>query len=243
MAKNYYEVLGISKNATADQIKGAYRDLALKFHPDRNKDKAAEEKFKQINEAYAVLSDPEKRKQYDSFGPEGFGRKYSEEDIFRNFNFEDIMRDFQENFGMGGFGGPFGTDMFSQQQQEQTGVNLYLSFDDIEKGIDKEFEVQHHSKCEHCRGSGGEPGSKLTKCQECNGTGRRHIHQNTIFGMFDMVSTCNVCGGRGRNYETKCRECKGNGMVLVKERFRVNVEKSGDRKEKPKGKSGFFGLF
>jgi molecular chaperone DnaJ len=133
--------------------------------------------------------------------------------------------------------------MFSQQQQqEQTGVNLYLSFDDIERGMNKEFEVEHYKKCERCNGSGGEPGSKITKCPECNGSGRKHIHQNTFFGMFDMVTACNVCGGKGKTYETRCKECKGNGMVLVKERFKVNVEKSGkDKKEKPK--KGFFGIF
>src|SRR5271170_7014382 len=115
MAKNYYEVLGIGKTASAEQIKGAYRELAMKYHPDRNKDKNAEEKFKEINEAYAVLSDPEKRKQYDSFGPEGFQKRYTEEDIFRNFNFEDIIREFQDNMFAGGMGGsPFG-DMFSQE--------------------------------------------------------------------------------------------------------------------------------
>src|SRR5271170_4052098 len=134
MAKNYYEVLGIGKTASAEQIKGAYRELALKYHPDRNKDKNATEKFKEINEAYAVLGDEQKRKQYDSYGPAGFGQKYSEEDIFRNFNMEDLFQNMQGSmFDFQNFGGGF-------QEPEQTGVTLNLSFNDIEKGMDREFE-------------------------------------------------------------------------------------------------------
>jgi molecular chaperone DnaJ len=242
MAKNYYEVLGVSKTATADQIKNAFRELALKFHPDKNKDKNAEEKFKEINEAYAVLGDPQKRSEYDAVGPAGFGKKYTEEDIFRNFNFEDVIRDMQQNlFGFDtGMGGNFG-DMFGAQQQEQTGVNLYLSFDEIERGVDKEFEVQRVKTCEHCKGSGGEPGTKQIKCPTCNGTGRTHIQQNTPFGRFDAIIPCQTCGGRGKTFEKKCTVCKGQGRVVVKERFKVKAESSNkEGKEKPKGKFWIF---
>src|SRR5271169_3191407 len=127
MSEDYYKVLGVSKTATQDDIKHAYRDLAMKLHPDRNKEKGSEDKFKKINEAYAVLGDPEKRKQYDAFGSEGFSQRYNQEDIFRNFNFEDILKNFQD-FGFSGFGGmgdPF------QQAEQQTGVNLYLNFNEI----------------------------------------------------------------------------------------------------------------
>jgi molecular chaperone DnaJ len=241
MAKDYYGVLGVSKTATAEQIKDAYRSLAMKYHPDRNKEKNAEEKFKEINEAYAVLSDPAKRKQYDTFGPEDFRQRYTEEDIFKGFNFEDVIREFQEQMFTGGFGtGQFGGDMFSSEPPEQTGVNLYLSFDDIEKGVDREFEVQRYKTCDNCRGSGGEPGSKQIKCPQCNGSGRMHIQQNTLFGRFDMVSTCNKCGGRGKTFEKACHVCKGHGRVVVKERFKITAEKSG-KEEKPKGR--FFGMF
>jgi molecular chaperone DnaJ len=237
MTKNYYDVLGVGKSATAEEIKGAYRQLALKYHPDRNKDKSSEEKFKEINEAYAVLGDSDKRKQYDAYGPEGFGQKYSEDDIFKGFNFEDVIREFQENmFAGGGFGG----DMFSAEPPEQTGVNLYLSFNDIEKGVDREFEVQRYKTCDNCRGSGGEPNSRQVKCVKCDGSGRMHIQQNTMFGRFDMVSTCNKCGGRGKTFEKVCKECKGHGRVVVKERFRIKAEKS-TKEEKPKGR--FFGVF
>lgn len=242
MAKDYYQVLGVSKNATQDQIKDAYRELALKWHPDRNKDKKAEAVFKEVNEAYAVLGDPQKRKQYDAYGPEGFGQRYTEDDIFRGFNFEDIIREFQDNMFAGGFGAPFGSDIFGQQA-EQTGVNLYLSFDDIEKGVNREFQVQRYKACDNCKGTGGEPGSKQIKCPKCDGKGRMHIQQSTPFGRFDMVSTCNRCGGRGKIYEKTCKVCNGNGRVVVTEKFRVTAESS----EKPKGnekKGGkFFGVF
>jgi molecular chaperone DnaJ len=250
MAKDYYQVLGVSKDATAEQIKDAYRALAMKYHPDKNKDKNAEEKFKEINEAYAVLGDPEKRKQYESFGPEGFKQRYTEDDIFRGFNFEDIIREFQDNMFAGGFaagGNPFGGDIFGQQQQEQTGVQVPLTFAEIEKGVTKEFQVERYKTCDHCNGSGGEPGSKQIKCPTCNGKGRMQIHQNTPFGVFNMVTTCNRCGGRGKIYDKLCRICKGNGRVVVTEKFRVTAESTSKpnpekKDEKPKGK-GFFGIF
>ncbi|MGI0100243.1 MAG: DnaJ domain-containing protein [Candidatus Micrarchaeaceae archaeon] len=241
MAKDYYKVLGVGKSASADEIKKAYRELALKYHPDRNKNKDAEETFKQINEAYAVLSDPEKRKQYDSFGPEGFGRRFTEDDIFRGFNFEDIIREFQDNMFSGNFGTQFGGEMFSQQ--EQTGVNLYLSFDDIEKGVDREFQVQRYKTCTNCRGSGGEPGSKLVKCEACGGAGRKHIQQSTIFGRLDMVTACSKCGGNGKVYEKRCSACSGKGKVVVTERFRVKAEPEEPKSKDDRKQKGRFGIF
>ncbi len=218
---DYYSILGVPKNASVDQIKKAYRELALKYHPDKNKSKEAEEKFKEINAAYAVLSNPEKRKEYDAYGPEGFGRKFSQEDIFRGFNFEDIFQDMQSNMysnlggeGFGGFGG------------EAQGVNINLSFDDIERGVDREFEVQRYRTCENCDGRGGEPGSKEMRCPICNGTGMRHVRQNTFLGSFEMMTTCDRCMGRKKVFEKVCHVCRGNGRVLVTERFRVKAERS-----------------
>ena len=244
MAEDYYKILGVGKNASTDQIKNAYRELALKYHPDRNKDKGAEEKFKEINAAYAVLSDPQKRQQYDAYGPEGFNQRYTEEDIFRNFNFEDIIRQFNENMFTGGFRAEGMGDMFGQQQ-EQTGVNLYLSFDDIERGMTREFQVQRYKTCSNCRGTGGEPGSKQIKCPTCDGKGRMQVQQNTPFGRFSMVSTCSKCGGRGKVYEHSCKTCRGQGRVIVNERFKITAEPS-DRQNKDKKegkKKGFFGVF
>lgn len=245
MAKDYYQLLGVSKSASADQIKGAFRELAMKYHPDRNKDKNAEATFKEINEAYAVLSDPDKRKQYDMYGPAGFGQRFSQEDIFRGANFEDIMRDIQENmFGFQGFGGGPFQDIFGGQEQQQQGVNLYLSFDEIEKGVNKEFEVQRYKTCDNCRGTGGEPGSKQVRCPTCDGKGSTHVQQRTPFGVISMTTTCNRCGGRGKTYEKICKHCNGAGRVIVKERFRINAERSGGKEHKEgKPRGGIFGIF
>lgn len=230
--RDYYEILGVKKNASEDEIKRAYRELALKLHPDRNKSKDATEKFKEINAAYAVLGDPAKRQQYDSVGPERFNQNYSEEDIFRGFNTEDIFRDIFGNLGgMGGFG-----DMFGQEEQQQTGVNLYLSFDDLEKGVNKEFSVQHYKICGNCRGSGGEPGSKQTRCPACNGSGRRHMQQNTPFGRLQVMTTCDRCGGRGKSFEHICRDCNGNGRIVVTDKFRIKAERADKESGGPKRK-------
>lgn len=238
MAKDYYKVLGVAKTASQDEIKAAYRNLAIKHHPDRNKDKGkeAETKMQELNEAYAVLSDAEKRQQYDAYGSEGFNQKFTQEDIFRNFNFEDI---FQQFGGMGGGGFGFGG---MEEQQEQTGVNLYLSFDDLEQGVDKEFEVQRLKACDYCSGTGGEPGAKQVKCEVCDGHGRRRVLQNTIFGRFEMVTPCNKCRGRGKVYEKVCKECRGEGKVLVRERFTIKAgmpPKDG-KKEDNRRKFGVF---
>lgn len=224
MAKDYYELLGVKKSASPEEIKRAYRELAMKYHPDRNKEKGSEEKFKEINAAYAVLGDPEKRKQYDAFGPEGFGQRFSEEDIFKGFNAEDIFRNlFNQGFGFGGGFGPF--EGF--QEQEPTGVTLNLSFDDIENGMDREFQVQHYARCKHCEGKGGEPGSKQTKCAACDGKGMKYSQRNIAFGMFTQMTICDRCMGKGKSYDQPCKECRGNGKILINERFRVKVEKDG----------------
>jgi len=238
MAKDYYDILGGGKGASTDDIRKAYRNLALKFHPDINKNKEAEARMREINEAYAVLSDADKKKQYDTFGPEGFGKRFTADDIFRGVDFEDIIRQFQEGVFTGG-GGPFTTDIF--EQPEQTGVNLYIPFDEIERGSEKEYEVQRQKTCENCKGTGGDPGSKITKCPQCNGTGNVHVQQNTMFGRFSMVSTCNKCRGRGRTYERTCKECRGNGKILVREKFRVKVDTVG--KENKESKKGRFWVF
>jgi molecular chaperone DnaJ len=235
MANDYYDILGVKRNANNDEIKRAYRDLALKYHPDRNKDKSSEERFKEINAAYAVLSDPEKRKQYDTFGPEGFGQRFTQDDIFRNFDINEIFR----QMGMGGFDFGFGEDPFGGMgggEAAATGVNLQISFDDIERGMDREFEIAHRKQCNNCGGSGAEPGSKQSRCPTCNGTGRM-----SPFALFMFDTICNKCRGRGKIYDKECRVCRGRGSLLVKERFRVKIDKQGKNEEK--GKKGFFGVF
>ncbi len=237
MARDYYDVLGVKRNASADDIKRAYRDLAMRYHPDRNKEKSAEEKFKEINAAYAVLGDPEKRKQYDTFGPEGFGQRFSQDDIFRNFDINEVLRQMGVNFEDMGFSG-FGGNMFEEgmgfgQPQEASGVNVYLSFNDIERGVEREFEVQRRKVCDNCKGNGAEPGSKQSKCPTCNGRGRIQSRQSGPFGVFMFDTMCNKCKGRGKVYDKECRECRGRGSIVVNEKFRIKAEKS--------GKKSFFG--
>jgi molecular chaperone DnaJ len=228
MSRDYYDILGVKKDATQEEIKRAYRNLALKFHPDLNKSKEAEEKFKEMNEAYAVLSDSSKRIQYDTMGSAQFNQRFTEEDIFRGVNPEDILKDL---FGMSGFGSGFGFENIfsnqSQREQSPQGINLFIPFSDLEKGMNKEFDVKYYKTCANCRGSGGDPGSKQIRCQYCNGSGSRKIQQNTMFGNFQMVAPCDRCGGKGKVYERACRVCRGQGRVIVSERFRVKAEKTG----------------
>lgn len=231
MAKDYYDILGVPKNASQEQIKKAYREQVLKSHPDINKDPKAEARMRELNEAYAVLSNEEKRRQYDAYGPEGFGQTFSRDDIFRDFDFEQIFKDMGINFG---FGGVPGGEFFGGGEQ-QTGVNVYFSFKDLEKGVDREFEVQRYKVCDGCKGSGGEPGSKQIRCAACNGTGQRRIQSRSFLGSFQMITTCDRCRGRGRTYEKTCRACNGRGNILVTERFRVKAEQSGAKGKEGKG--------
>lgn len=243
MPRDYYDILGAPKNASQDQIKKAYREQVLKHHPDVSKDPKSEAKMRELNEAYAVLGDPDKRRQYDAYGPEQFGRTFSEEDIFRGFNPEDMFRDL---FGFSGFGEEFG-DLFSRGGGgmgggEQSGVNLYLSFDDLEKGVDREFEVQHYKPCPNCRGNGAEPGSKVTTCDKCNGSRQVRTTRRTPFGIMQTITTCDKCRGSGKIYEKLCRVCKGNGRVIATDRFRIKAEradKEGGSTGEP-GKRRFF---
>ncbi|MCL5239457.1 MAG: DnaJ domain-containing protein [Candidatus Marsarchaeota archaeon] len=234
MAKDFYDVLGVKKGATPEEIKRAYRELALQYHPDRNKASDAESKFKEINEAYAVLSDPQKRQQYDMLGSTQFNQWYSPDDILRNFDFEKIFRDMGINMGgAGGFedifgfgGGAGGPRAARQQAQYDENLALNFSLSDMEKGLDKEIEVQHYRVCENCRGAGAEPGSRVSTCPDCNGTGvvRRGGAQG-MAAFFIMQGMCGRCGGRGKIFDKSCHVCRGRGQRLVKERFRIKIDK------------------
>ncbi|MGC8670047.1 MAG: molecular chaperone DnaJ [Candidatus Micrarchaeia archaeon] len=224
MAKDYYEILGVSKNASLDEIKRAYRELALKYHPDRNKSPDAEEKFKEINEAYAVLSDNEKRKAYDSFGPEGFSQKYTPEDIFRGFDFEDIF-----NSMFGGFGNSMFEDIFGFSPKGNYDVGndilarVSVTLEEAAQGTKRVINVRHTKICEHCGGTGHEPGSKVVKCDMCNGAGSVKQTRRTPFGIIQTVSTCPKCGGNGKIYEKKCRVCNGSGRIQTEEKIEVSI--------------------
>ncbi len=225
---DYYSVLGVPNNAGADQIKKAYRELALKFHPDVNKSKAAEEKFKTINEAYAVLSDEEKRKQYDTYGPEGFGQRFSQEDIFRGSNVNDILKEMgiNLNFGFPGgdvFGGMFGGAQRQQDMGQSILHRMDISLQDAAKGTTKEITLRHVKECDACKGSGAEPGSKLSRCQECRGSGYITEVRSSFFGKIQTSSTCQRCYGSGKAYEKRCRTCNGKGGVVANEKVKVTV--------------------
>jgi molecular chaperone DnaJ len=212
-AKDYYEVLGVPKGANKDQIKDAYRKLAMQFHPDRNKSPDAEEKFKEISEAYAVLSDDEKRKQYDSFGREGVYQRYSQEDIFRGANFGEFFRGmgfgfddiFSQFFGGGGGGRP--------SRGEDLTYHLQLNLEDLVADSTKEIEIPRTEMCATCEGSGAKPGTSPRTCEVCGGTGQVQKVQSAGFARLVRVTTCDRCRGRGYIIDSPCVDCKGRGTV------------------------------
>lgn len=231
--RDYYEILGVKKGASKDELKDAYRTLAMKYHPDRNKDPGAEEKFKELSEAYAVLSDDEKRATYDQYGHSGFDQRYSQEDIFRSANFEDIFRE----FGFGGMGGsPFG-DMFfssifgdtprsrrSRGRGSDLRYDLPITLEEAASGATKELTFKRNKACDRCKGSGAEPGSKISACKTCGGQGQvRQSRRLGPFGSFTSVTTCPTCGGQGKMAEKACRQCNGEGTVLSTEKISVDI--------------------
>lgn len=228
--KDYYEILGVRRDATQEEIKEAYRKLALKYHPDVNRSKEAEEKFKEITEAYAVLSDPEKRRQYDMYGAEGINSQYSQEDLFRNVNFDDIFSGFGINFDQ------IFRDLFgfspSPQQQLDIVTDLDVSLEDLASGREKEVRVSRFEKCRECGGTGVAKGSRMIACPECGGTGQVRKYRSVGFASFYTVTTCSRCGGRGRIPERACQACGGSGHVYRESVIKVKVPawiEDGDR--------------
>lgn len=219
--KDYYEVLGVAKTASKDEIKQAYRKLALQFHPDRNKDQGAEERFKEISESYAVLSDDEKRAQYDQYGHAGFDQRYSQEDIFRNANFSD----FEDMFGGAGFD-PF--DLFGfGSRGPRRGADLQttveITLEEAATGAKREFGYNKVKKCSTCKGSGGAPGAGIRTCNQCGGAGRVRVVKRLGPMAFQTIATCNKCGGAGKSYDRACPDCHGSGMKKQKENITINI--------------------
>ena len=235
MAKrDYYEVLGVDKNATADDIKKAYRKLAIKYHPDKNPgDKAAEEKFKEAAEAYSVLSDADKKARYDQFGHagvEGAGPDFS--GGFGNLN--DILNDlFGGAFGGGfggfsGFGGSFGGGRGGQRQQRvyrgrDIRVRVKLTLEEIAKGVEKDITIEKSVPCTECGGKGAKNSSDIKTCPACNGTGQVQRVVNSFLGQTVTYSTCQQCGGEGRIISNPCRTCGGTGLVRKRETIKVKI--------------------
>jgi len=218
--KDYYEILGVNKNASDDEIKSAYRNLAKKYHPDINKAPEAQEKFKEINEAYSVLSDSTKRSNYDQFGSadgaQGFGGGFGSGFEGGFGGFEDIFNIFSN----------FGGRSKSRQQQEMGAdlmTNLTISFTEAAFGVEKEIVLNRHERCDECNGSGAKKGSNTETCKECNGSGKMQYTQNTLFGRVVNVGECRYCNGSGNIIKEKCPKCRGNGLVSVARHIKVKI--------------------
>ncbi|HEX7031582.1 MAG TPA: molecular chaperone DnaJ [Nitrososphaera sp.] len=231
--RDYYEVLGLQKGASKEEIKNAYRKLALQYHPDRNKDKGAEEKFKEISEAYAVLSDDEKRKRYDTYGHVG------QEEVFRGSeaNFDEIFRDmgfggfrdiFEQFFGGGGRrGGFFGEDLFGfggRRKGRDIIYDMELTLEDVLRGRKEEVDVPRMGRCGQCGGSGAAPGTNLRKCTVCDGQGQtRRVYSQNRFSTFVTLEPCRTCQGRGQIIERPCSNCKGEGRARQVKRVKLEI--------------------
>lgn len=219
--RDYYEILSVAKGASTDEIKRAYRGLALKHHPDRvsaEHKKDAEEKFKEISEAYAVLSDPQKRSVYDQYGHTGFDQRYSTEDIFRGADFSSIFSDlgvggsvFEDLFGL--FGGAGGARRGGRGADLE--LELPLSFEEAARGITKGVSVTRHELCSECRGEGGE----RANCATCQGSGQ--VRQSA--GFMVIARTCHRCGGQGSTVKRACPKCRGEGRLTLDRKLEVKV--------------------
>jgi len=224
MAKaDYYEVLGVQKNASADEIKSAYRKAAKKYHPDLNPNNAeAEAKFKEVNEAYEVLSDDAKRAKYDQFGHAAFDPSMGGGGAgFDASGFGDFSDIFSSFFG-GGFGGG-GRSRSAPVAGHDLRYNLTLSFEEAAFGARKEILIPREENCDTCRGSGAKPGTEPVTCSTCGGSGQVRVQQNTMFGAFATVRTCDACHGTGKMIKEPCLDCKGKGRVNRSKRIVVNV--------------------
>jgi len=226
--RDYYEVLGVSRDATEEEIKKAYRRLAMEYHPDRNPgSKEAEEKFKELAEAYEVLRDPEKRRRYDLYGIEGlkaggyegfggFGAGFDLSDALRIFMSEGFG--FGDLFGMGrgerGREAPRGTDLQ---------IRLKLTLEEIAEGVEKKLKVKKLIRCPNCQGSGAKPGSTPTTCPYCRGTGEVRQVSRSIFGQFVSITTCGHCGGDGKIITDRCSLCNGEGRVRGESTLTVKI--------------------
>ena len=231
MAKrDYYEVLGVDKNATEDDIKKAYRKIAIKYHPDRNPgNKEAEEMFKEAAEAYDVLHDPQKRSQYDQFGFDGpnmggfggfSGGGFSMDDIFSMFG--DVFGGRGDFSGFGGFGGG-GAHQPAQHRGNDLRLKVKLTLQEVATGVTKRFKVKKDVTCQHCHGTGAEGGSGAETCPTCHGSGVVTRTTQSLFGMMQTQSVCPTCQGEGKVIKNKCHECHGTGVVKGEEVVEIKI--------------------
>ena len=229
--RDYYKILGLSKGSSVEEIKKAYRQMVMKHHPDRvpqDQKKEAEEKFKEISEAYAVLSDSQKKQLYDQYGHAGIDSRYSTEDIFRSADFSSIF---------GGAGGgfsnifehifsDFGSDIFGSSSGrrgrrvgEDIQLKLSVSLEEVNSGTQKDVSFQRYDNCSRCSGSGAEPGSSMITCSACRGAGAVRAG----LGFISFSQTCPECGGEGKIVKNRCKQCVGRGRVKTKKNLRITV--------------------
>lgn len=233
--RDYYDILGVTRSSSADEIKKAYRKMAIKYHPDKNPgDKKSEDNFKEAAEAYEVLSNSDKKKRYDQFGHAGGaasanGGGYSG----GNMNMEDIFSQFGDIFGGGGSGGSPFDSFFGGQQQSRSGrrvsrgsnlrIKVKLTLEEIAKGVEKKVKVNKQIICAACDGSGAKDKSSFHTCTTCNGSGAVRRVTNTILGQMQTTSTCPTCNGEGTEITAKCTVCHGEGLVRGEETISINI--------------------
>jgi molecular chaperone DnaJ len=236
--RDYYEVLGVQKNASKEEIKNTYRKLALQYHPDRNKEPSAEEKFKELSEAYAVLSDDEKRKRYDTYGHVGAdeafrGSEANFEEIFRDSGFGGIRDIFDQIFGRRGGGFFGGDDLFSfgfggggssRRRGRDIIYDMELSVEDVLRGKKEEVEVPRFDRCKECGGSGAAPGTKLRKCTVCDGQGQtKRVYSQNRFSTIVTMEPCRTCQGQGQIIDRPCANCKGSGRAKQVKKIKLEI--------------------
>jgi molecular chaperone DnaJ len=225
--RDYYDILGVSKSSSADEIKKAYRKLAIKYHPDKNpNDKTAEDKFKEAAEAYEILSNPEKKQRYDHYGHAGVGSAAG-----GGMNMDDIFSQFGDIFGGGG-GSPFDS-FFGGQQQSRGGrrvakgsnlrIKVKLTLEEIANGAEKKIKVNKQVTCKTCDGSGAKDRNSVSTCSTCGGSGAVRRVTNTILGQMQTSSTCPTCNGSGSQITNKCNACHGEGTVRGEETISINI--------------------
>lgn len=225
MARDYYEVLGVSRSASPEELKRAYRRLARKFHPDVNKESGAEEAFKEINRAYEVLSEPETRARYDRFGEAGVGTAAAGAGGFQDFSDMGGFADIFESFfgGFGGVGQSGGRGRRGPARGDDLRLDLKLSFKEAIFGGEKEIKISHLETCGTCAGSGAKPGTRPVTCSTCAGSGQVRRTTRTPFGSFAQVSTCPTCGGTGEMVEEPCETCGGSGHRQESKKLKITI--------------------
>ena len=236
--RDYYEVLGVNKNATDDELKKAYRKMAKKYHPDANPDnkQEAEAKFKEVNEAYETLSDPQKRRMYDQFGPDGpqgfgGGGPFGGQGGYYSYNgsgfdgFGDFgdLGDIFSSFFTGGFGRQSARKQSGPRKGADLNLHLDITFEEAYLGVDKEIVITRNEKCGSCHGTGAKPGTNPMKCPNCQGTGQVKQVQNTILGQVQTTRTCPECHGTGEIIKEPCETCRGKGTVRKQPKIKVRI--------------------